>query len=64
MTLDERVSDAILDLCLFADQQPGLPPQLLKHIERRRELRADIEDAPGLLDLRDDWDGDAEDEGE
>lgn len=54
MTLQDELSDATLDLTLFADQQE-LSPEMRRHVDRLRDLRARIDD--GELDDYDYDDG-------
>ena len=54
--LENDVSDAILDLLLYADQRSDLAPEMRRHVERLRDLRQRIESGESM-DLLE-WDGD------
>lgn len=63
MELYQEVSDAILDLCLFADLRDDVPNDMRRHIDRLRELRARIDSGEWMDNLLE-WDGDSEPEGD
>ena len=56
--LERDVSDAILDLVLYADLRSDLPDEMRRHVDRLRELRARIESGESI-DLFE-FDGDEE----